>query len=84
MITTKIRSENGLHARPASEVVNACSQFNSEIFLQFGDHKANARSIMNLLALNIQFGDDVVVIAEGIDAEIAEETISKIIGGQHA
>lgn len=81
MITIKIHSENGLHARPASLIVNACTAFESEIFLIKGDTRANARSIMNLMAMGIVHGDEIIVEADGIDAKEAEEKIVTIIEG---
>jgi len=81
MKTIKILSENGLHARPASLIVNACLEFESEIFLVKGDTKANARSIMNLMAMGIVHGDEIVVEADGADAVVAEEKIASIIEG---
>jgi len=81
MKTIKILSENGLHARPASLIVNACLEFESEIFLVKGNTKANARSIMNLMAMGIVHGDEIVVEADGHDATEAEEKIVSIIEG---
>lgn len=81
MKTIVIKSKNGLHARPASLLVNACLAFESEIFLIKDDNKANARSIMNLMAMGIVCGDEITVSAEGIDAEEAENKIISIIEG---
>jgi phosphotransferase system HPr (HPr) family protein len=81
MRTIKIESENGLHARPASLIVNACLAFESEIFLIKGETKANARSIMNLMAMGIVYGDEISVLAEGNDSEEAESKIVSIIEG---
>ncbi len=76
-----ITSENGLHARPASLVVNACTQFESEIFIEKNGQRANARSIMNLMAMGVVKGDEIKIIAEGHDAELAEKAIFNIIEG---
>ncbi|MCH4888769.1 HPr family phosphocarrier protein [Acidaminobacter sp. JC074] len=74
-----ITSENGLHARPASLIVNACSAFSSDIFLVKDGNKANARSIMNIMAMGIVKGDELKIEAEGDDAEAAEVKILEII-----
>lgn len=74
-----ITSENGLHARPASLIVNACNQFEAEIFLEKAGNKANARSIMNLMAMGIVKGDEIIITAQGHDADQAEAAILTII-----
>lgn len=81
MKTITIKSENGLHARPASLIVNTCQQFTSEIFLIKDGHKANARSIMNLMAMGIVTGDEITIEAIGEDAQAAESAIYEIIEG---
>lgn len=74
-----ITSESGLHARPASLIVNACKNFTSEIFLKKKDKKASARSIMNIMAMGIVKGDEITIEATGDDAEAAEKKILEII-----
>lgn len=74
-----ITSESGLHARPASLIVNACKDFTSEIFLKKDGQEANARSIMNIMAMGIVKGDEIIVEAIGDDAEKAEAKILEII-----
>ncbi len=79
MKTIIISSETGLHARPASLIVNACSAFASEIFLIKNGNKANARSIMNIMAMGIVQGDELSILAEGDDSEAAEVKILEVI-----
>lgn len=83
MIKVVIQSENGMHARPASQIVSACNAYESEIFINHQDTQANARSIMNLLGLGISKGDEVEVVADGPDADEAEQAIAKILGEAH-
>jgi len=78
-----IESPNGLHARPASLIVNACTKYESEIFLVKNGNKANARSIMNLMAMGVVKGDEIEIVAEGPDAETIENEILEIIRGVH-
>lgn len=84
MIKMTVTSENGLHARPASQIVAACNNFESEIYIEHGDNKANAKSIMNLLGLGVKSDDEIIIVADGHDAKEAEQAIADIIGGQHA
>ena len=52
----KITDETGLHARPATVLVNTASKFNSEISLTYRDKKVNLKSIMGVMSLGIQQG----------------------------
>ncbi len=51
-----INSESGIHARPASKIVQECSQFESQIYLIKDEKKADARSIMNIMSMGIAYG----------------------------
>ena len=76
-----ITDETGLHARPATVLVNTASKFTSEILLTYRDKKVNLKSIMGVMSLGIQQGAQITISAEGEDAETAmtalEETITK-------
>lgn len=76
-----VTSENGLHARPASMIVKACQEFKSDIVLKKGAHEADARSIMNIMAMGIVEGDEIIIEATGEDAEAAEQRILDVIEG---
>jgi phosphotransferase system HPr (HPr) family protein len=67
VITNKV----GLHARPASLLVQTAAQFQSKIRVQFGDKTANAKSMLGVMKLGASRGDTIVVRAEGEDAEQA-------------
>lgn len=79
MIKLIINSNNGIHARPASMIVKACQQFQSEIYIIKEGHKADARSIMNLLGMGLIKGDEVTIEAIGDDSEACEKAIAAII-----
>ena len=67
VITNKV----GLHARPASLLVQTAAQFQSKIRVQFDDKTANAKSMLGVMKLGASQGDTIVVRAEGEDAEQA-------------
>lgn len=83
MVSVIIKSENGLHARPASAFVAKASGYKSEITLEVEGKKANGKSIMNVLGLGIAHGDEVKVIAVGDDSERAEKELSDLLGAAH-
>jgi phosphoenolpyruvate-protein phosphotransferase len=60
-----------LHARPAKVLVNLAKQFKSEIRLQHGEKKANAKSMVSVLTLGVVSGSEITVQANGEDEEVA-------------
>ena len=67
--------EDGLEARPIAMLVQKASQFSSTIHIEVGNKKVNAKSIMGMMSLSVCSGDEVVVITEGKDEEVAANEI---------
>ncbi len=76
---TTVGPEEGLHARPAAEFVRKAKQFDSEITVVKGNREANAKSPMKLMTLGARKGDEIVIRAEGDDAEEAVEALVELI-----
>ncbi len=74
-----VKNRAGIHARPASSIVNLASKFKSEIYLQKNGEVINAKSIMGLITLGIHYNDKVKVLAEGEDEQQALEAIVNLI-----
>jgi phosphocarrier protein HPr len=73
--TFTITSESGLHARPATVLVQAVSSFNSDINLEYNGRSVNLKSIMGVMSLGVPSGSQIKVTAEGTDAEAALEAV---------
>ncbi len=74
-----ILNKVGLHARPATRLVQTAAQFQASIQLKFGDKVANAKSIVGVLKLGAEMGDTLVLRTEGEDAEEALKTLSELV-----
>lgn len=71
-----IQLQSGLETRPAAMLVQVASQYKSEIHLEVGSQKrVNAKSIMGMMTLGLDSGDDVVICANGADEEEAIKEI---------
>ncbi|WP_071459263.1 phosphocarrier protein HPr [Bacillus massilinigeriensis] len=70
-----VTAETGIHARPATLLVQAASKFNSEIQLQYKEKKVNLKSIMGVMSLGIGQGAEITISAEGSDEADAMQTI---------
>lgn len=74
----EVKSESGLHARPAGILVKAASGFKSNISLEKNGIRKNAKSIMSLMSLGAVFGDQLNLIIEGEDADVAGLSIKNL------
>lgn len=70
-----VKHENGLDGRPIALLVQEASQYASRIYIQLGEKKINAKSIMGMMSLNLTEGEEVTVLTEGEDEEKAAEGI---------
>lgn len=80
----QIRLENGLEARPVALLVQEASKYESTIYIQSGEKKVNAKSIMGMMSLGLDNGEELVVTADGEDEKVAVEGIEKFLSGQVA
>lgn len=69
--TIVIINPTGLHARPSAVLANLAKRFEAKIELQKGDRRANARSVVGLMGLEVGPGDKVQLFAQGAAAEEA-------------
>lgn len=70
-----IKNPTGLHLRPAGILCKEAMQFNSLITFTFRDSIANAKSVLSVLGACVKSGDEIVIICEGVDEELALKTL---------
>lgn len=79
--TFKVTADSGIHARPATLLVNVAGKFNSDLNLEYNGKTVNLKSIMGVMSLGIQQGTEIKISAAGDDAEKAlaaiEDTMKK-------
>ena len=76
----KITNNQGIHARPATSLVNTCMNFKSEITLRALKKVVDFKSIMGVMSLGIYSGNTIQVTVDGSDEEEAMKAIKdKII-----
>lgn len=75
----KITVETGVHARPATLLVNQAGQFESEIELHYNGKAVNLKSIMGVMSLGIPKGAEIKITASGNDEESAMKGIEDVI-----
>lgn len=72
----------GLEARPIAMLVQKASQFTSKVHIEIGNKKVNAKSIMGMMSLSVCGGDEIVVVTEGEDEEVAANEIELYLSRQ--
>lgn len=70
-----LRNPTGLHARPAKVFVNTAKQFDSDIQLQHGKKKVNAKSAISVLTLGVECGGEIHISVEGPDEDAALDAL---------
>jgi phosphocarrier protein len=74
-----VRSELGLHARPAGQFVSVASRFSSEISVARDDEWVDGRSVLSLLSLAAASGIRLRIRATGLDAAEAVEALGRLL-----
>ena len=77
--TVTVASAHGLHARPASLFVQAVAAAGIPVQVAKGDKSINAASILGVISLGINHGDEVTLTAEGDGAEDVLDTLTEIL-----
>ncbi|EKK20094.1 Phosphotransferase system, phosphocarrier protein HPr [Fructilactobacillus florum 8D] len=73
----KITAETGIHARPATFLVQTASKFDANITLDYEEKTVNLKSIMGVMSLGVGQGAVVTIAADGDNADEALDAIAK-------
>ncbi|KGX94036.1 phosphocarrier protein HPr [Pontibacillus halophilus JSM 076056 = DSM 19796] len=80
--TVTITAKDGVHARPATVLVQEAGKYSSEITLEYNGKSVNLKSIMGIMSLGIPNGAEVTFAAEGEDEEAALKAIIDVVKNQ--
>ena len=80
--TVQSLNKNGLHARPAAEIVKLAAKYRSEITISRDGTEVNGKSIMGVMMLAAECGASIVLRATGEDAEQAVDAIATLIANK--
>ena len=82
--TVQIGSSHGLHARPAKMFAQAAKDAGIPVTVAKADGKpVNAASILGVIALGVEQGDQVTLTAEGDGAEGVLDTLEQLLVTDH-
>jgi phosphocarrier protein len=79
-----VQAPEGLHARPAALFVQAATKAPAAVTIaKDGKDPVSARSILAVLSLDVRTGEEVVLEADGADADAALDTLAALLAAEH-
>lgn len=81
-VTLKLNNPDGLHARPAAIFVQQANKYESDIEIEYQGHKVNGKSIIGIMSLGAFHGEEISIIAKGIDEKEAIKGLSELINDE--
>ena len=78
MVTQEItlKNEEGLHARPATEIAKNASKYTCSINLDIQGNLYNAKSVLTIMSAGIKNNTQIKIICDGVDEK---EALSEIV-----
>mgnify|MGYP001036939046 CR=1 FL=1 len=80
--SVRIRLDDEQVARHIALLVQKASKYESAIYIQSGEKRVNAKSIMGMMTLGMDIREDLNVSADGVDEEAAIEGITDFLSGK--
>ena len=74
-----ITNNIGLHARPATFFIQKANTYKCSIWVENGDRRANAKSLLGVLSLGISMDMKIIITADGADEETAVNELAALI-----
>jgi phosphotransferase system HPr (HPr) family protein len=74
-----VKNKQGLHARPAALFVQIANKYDSRITIRRDEEEINGKSIMGILMLGAEKGSEIIIEAEGDDAQKAVSALEDFI-----
>ncbi len=77
-LTVEVKNPHGLHARPAALFVQKAASFGGPVLLVKGDREVDAKSILSVMSLGIEPGQEIRLRADGEGAQEILEALKAI------
>jgi phosphocarrier protein HPr len=80
--SVEVTNERGLHARASAKFVKLAATFDAEVTVSRDGATVDARSIMGLMMLAAGPGSQIVIHAEGAEADAAVEALTELVANR--
>lgn len=74
-----VQNHVGLHARPATFFIQKANSYKCSIWVEKGDRRVNAKSLLGVLSLGIVQGMSITLVADGADEDSALDGLEDLI-----
>lgn len=73
MITREVilKNEEGLHARPATEIAKNASKYSCDIKFDVNGKQYNAKSVIHIMSVGIKNNTQIKIVCDGVDEKEA-------------
>ena len=76
----KITNPTGLHLRPAGIFCQEAMKFSSKVTFRYNlNSEANAKSVLSVLGACVKSGDEIVIVCDGEDEQVALDTLGALV-----
>ncbi|NQU20212.1 MAG: HPr family phosphocarrier protein [Candidatus Nealsonbacteria bacterium] len=76
--TVTVENEEGIHVRAADLIAKQVRQFDAKVVLAKGSHRVEGTEVLQILSLGALPGDQVVLEADGADAEQVLDAMARL------
>lgn len=77
--SVRFQLEAGLKSRLATDFTQKAAEFRSGIWLEKGNRRVNAKSLLGVLSLAVSSGDELSILADGEDEDAAVESLAEYL-----
>lgn len=78
--SVRMANPQGLHMRPAAAFAQRAREFSAEVTVWYNNQGVNGKSWVDIMLLAVSPNAEVVIEARGTDADVAVETLARILG----
>ena len=79
-----VMKQVGLHARPATFLIQKANEFKCSIWIEKDERRVNAKSLLGVLSLGVAKDTTINIIADGPDEVEAVDTLCALINSDFA
>ena len=79
-----VNMSQSMEATPIAHLVQLANQFASQIYFEMDTKKVNAKSIMGMMSLGLDNGEELEIMADGKDEKAAADALEQFLSSKEA
>ena len=77
--TVTVANEVGLHARPATYLIQKANEYKCCLWIEEGERRVNAKSLLGVLSLGVVQGTEINIVGDGVDEQEAVDELVRLV-----